>query len=256
MRDIHGHKMSKSKGNVLDPIDLIDGIDLEALVAKRTDRPDEPEAGGNHRQADAQGITRTASPPSAPMRCASPSPASPRHGRDIKFDLQRCDGYRNFCNKLWNATRFVLMNTEGKDCGQDEALPLEFSDADKWIISRLQQAEKEVPEAFDAYRFDMAARAIYEFVWDEYCDWYVELAKVQIDQRQRGPAARHAPHPGAGAGSHAAPRPPDHPLHHRGAVAEGRAAGGQERREHHAATLPRCRPEPGRFNSSRAHRTS
>tara|TARA_A100001518_G_C1226146_1_gene75195 strand:- start:223 stop:3027 length:2805 start_codon:yes stop_codon:yes gene_type:complete len=177
VRDAEGQKMSKSKGNVLDPLDLIDGIDLDTLVDKRTrglmQPQKEKQIAKRTRKEFPDGINAYGTDA---LRFTFLSLAST--GRDIKWDMGRIEGYRNFCNKIWNAARYVLMNTENQDCGLDaDSGEVTLSLADRWIVSALQRAETEVTEALDQFRFDVASHAAYEFIWNEYCDWYLELSK-------------------------------------------------------------------------------
>ena len=226
IRDEHGNKMSKSKGNIIDPLDIIDGIDLEALVAKRTTGLMQPQM-----KAAIEKATRKQFPQGIPafgtdaLRFTFAALAT--MGRDIRFDLGRVEGYRNFCNKLWNASRFVLMNTE--EHGQD--LPTAVATTASPIAGSAAGSAPRSPTVrahLATYRFDLASQAMYEFVWYEFCDWYLELCKPVLQGADATAEQKHGTRRTLrrGAGRYAAHAASAHAVHHRGDLAQGRAARG------------------------------
>ena len=189
IRDEQGQKMSKSKGNVLDPLDMIDGIDIETLLDKRTGNMMQPQKAAKIASRTRKQFPGGIEPHGADaLRFTLCALAST--GRDINWDMKRLEGYRNFCNKIWNASRYVLMNAENQDCAQDNSKDYKLTLADRWIMSRLQQAQTEVTAAIENYRFDLAAQALYDFVWNEYCDWYLELSKPVLWDENGDPAVQ------------------------------------------------------------------
>jgi valyl-tRNA synthetase len=235
VRDGEGQKMSKSKGNVLDPIDLIDGIELEALIQKRTSNLMQPQLAAKIEKATRkqfpEGITGYGTDA---LRYTFYSLAST--GRDIKFDIGRMEGYRNFCNKIWNASRYVLSHTESHDLTEGDAT---LSLTDRWIQSRLETTLIAVEDAYDNYRFDLASQALYDFVWNEFCDWYLELSKPVLWDEATAATKQ------LGARrtlitvleKSLRPAPPFHALSHRGNMADREPSGRPDRREHYACTL-------------------